>query len=133
MILVDAMGLRKTVMTIALILGKPVRESPDDQQVEEQNQDFDNKKTKNGQKDPQTKSLPIVKGGTLVVCPMALLGQWKNNLEDLYNLLCFLHVEPWCNWAWWQKLIQKPYESGDERGLRLVKVILRNGGTLCFL
>ncbi|XP_058078009.1 DNA repair protein RAD5B isoform X2 [Magnolia sinica] len=224
-ILADAMGLGKTVMTIALILGKPVRESLDDQQVEEQNQDCDNKKAKNGQKDPQTKSLPTVKGGTLVVCPMALLGQWKdeleahsapgalsvfvyysgdrtndptviskhdvvlttygvlsssykcdfgkdsifykvewfrvvldeahtikssrsqvaqatfalashcrwcltgtplqNNLEDLYSLLCFLHVEPWCNWAWWQKLIQKPYESGDERGLRLIKAILR--------
>ncbi|XP_058071405.1 DNA repair protein RAD5B-like [Magnolia sinica] len=100
-ILADAMGLGKTVMTTALILGKLVRESPDDQQVEEKNQDFDNKKTKNGQKDPQTKSLPTVKGGTLVVCPMALLGQWKNNLEDLYSLLCFLRVEPWCNWAWY--------------------------------
>ncbi|MGV7343274.1 hypothetical protein PJI17_31750 [Mycobacterium kansasii] len=29
--LADAMGLGKTVMTIALILRKPVRESPDDQ------------------------------------------------------------------------------------------------------
>ncbi|WOL00053.1 DNA repair protein RAD5B [Canna indica] len=49
----------------------------------------------------------------------------QNSLEDLYSLLCFLHVEPWCNWAWWNKLIQKPYENGDERGLRLVKAILR--------
>lgn len=91
----------------------------------------------------------------------------QNNLEDLYSLLCFLHVEPWCNWAWydnmlqlfaillqllqlllqsgnlvgmlaygitnivlsvtrWSKLIQRPYESGDPRGLRLIKAILRS-------
>ncbi|PON98715.1 TNF receptor-associated factor [Trema orientale] len=49
----------------------------------------------------------------------------QNNLEDLYSLLCFLHVEPWCNWAWWNKLIQRPYENGDPRGLRLIKAILR--------
>ncbi|KAF3661692.1 Anthranilate phosphoribosyltransferase, chloroplastic [Capsicum annuum] len=41
-----------------------------------------------------------------------------NNLEDLYSLLCFLHVEPWCNWAW-------PYENGDQRAVKLIKAILR--------
>lgn len=49
----------------------------------------------------------------------------QNNLEDLYSLLCFLHVEPWCNWAWWSKFIQKPYENGDQRGMKLIKAILR--------
>ncbi|PHU08917.1 Anthranilate phosphoribosyltransferase, chloroplastic [Capsicum chinense] len=48
-----------------------------------------------------------------------------NNLEDLYSLLCFLHVEPWRNWAWWSKLIQRPYENGDQRALKLIKAILR--------
>ncbi|XP_072986407.1 DNA repair protein RAD5B-like [Typha latifolia] len=212
-ILADAMGLGKTVMTIALLLANPKGEASNDP-------DIDCKVPKV----PRTK-ISSVRGGTLIVCPMALLGQWKdeleahskpgalsvfvhygcdktndlkviaehhvvlttygvlssaykadsekesifhkiewyrvvldeahtikssksrvaqsafalsshcrwcltgtplqNNLEDLYSLLCFLHVEPWCNWAWWQKLIQKPYENGDERGLRLVKAILR--------
>ncbi|RVX22343.1 DNA repair protein RAD5B [Vitis vinifera] len=59
-------------------------------------------------------------------CRWCLTGTpLQNNLEDLYSLLCFLHVEPWCNWAWWYKLIQKPYECGDQRGLRLIKAILR--------
>ncbi|KAJ9547401.1 hypothetical protein OSB04_019944 [Centaurea solstitialis] len=59
-------------------------------------------------------------------CRWCLTGTpLQNNLEDLYSLLCFLHVEPWCNWAWWNKLIQKPYENGDKRGLKLVKAILR--------
>ncbi|XP_050219335.1 DNA repair protein RAD5B isoform X2 [Mercurialis annua] len=49
----------------------------------------------------------------------------QNNLEDLYSLLCFLRVEPWCNWAWWSKMIQRPYENGDPRGLKLIKAILR--------
>nr|XP_010918825.1 DNA repair protein RAD5B [Elaeis guineensis] len=222
-ILADAMGLGKTVMTIALILAKPNGESSDDQgMVMECNKVFE-EEIKGVAK---TKTLSNVKGGTLIVCPMALLGQWKdeleahsksgalsvfvhyggdktndpkvisehhvvlttygvlaaayksdsekesifhkidwyrvvldeahiikssktrvaqsafaltshcrwcltgtplqNNLEDLYSLLCFLHVEPWCNWAWWHKLIQRPYENGDERGLRLVKSILRS-------
>ncbi|KAK1315466.1 hypothetical protein QJS10_CPA06g00275 [Acorus calamus] len=211
-ILADAMGLGKTVMTIALILGQLGRGNPDDQGREKMARS-------------QRNNLSIIKGGTLIVCPMALLGQWKdeiethskpgtvsvfvhyggdrttnpkviaeydivlttygvltssyncesgregifhsiewfrvvldeahtikssktqvaqsafaltshcrwcltgtplqNKLEDLYSLLCFLHVEPWCNLAWWHKFIQKPYESGDERGLKLVKAILR--------
>ncbi|KAJ7979907.1 DNA/RNA helicase protein [Quillaja saponaria] len=221
MILADAMGLGKTVMTIALILARPGRGSVDDQEIDSADNTGISKKRK--------KDAPInipfkAKGGTLIVCPMALLSQWKdelethsepesisifvhyggdrtsdpnvisghdvvlttygvlaasykndgensiyhrvswyrvvldeahtikafktqgaqaafklsshcrwcltgtplqNNLEDLYSLLCFLHVEPWCNWAWWNKLIQRPYENGDPRGLRLIKAILR--------
>uniref|UniRef100_A0A803QKU8 Uncharacterized protein n=1 Tax=Cannabis sativa TaxID=3483 RepID=A0A803QKU8_CANSA len=49
----------------------------------------------------------------------------QNKLEDLYSLLRFLRVEPWGNWAWWNKLIQKPFEEGDERGLKLVQSILK--------
>ncbi|GMH12155.1 hypothetical protein Nepgr_013996 [Nepenthes gracilis] len=49
----------------------------------------------------------------------------QNNLEDIYSLLRFLRVEPWGNWAWWNKLVQKRFEEGDESGLRLVQSILR--------
>ncbi|KAL5580233.1 hypothetical protein UlMin_012675 [Ulmus minor] len=49
----------------------------------------------------------------------------QNKLEDIYSLLRFLRVEPWGNWAWWNKLIQKPYEEGDERGLKLVQSVLK--------
>ncbi|XP_019174441.1 PREDICTED: putative SWI/SNF-related matrix-associated actin-dependent regulator of chromatin subfamily A member 3-like 3 isoform X2 [Ipomoea nil] len=59
-------------------------------------------------------------------CRWCLTGTpLQNNLPDLYSLLCFLHVEPWCNWAWWNKLIQRPYENGDQRALKLIKAILR--------
>ncbi|GJN12146.1 hypothetical protein PR202_ga30401 [Eleusine coracana subsp. coracana] len=59
-------------------------------------------------------------------CRWCLTGTpLQNDLEDLYSLLCFLHVEPWCNATWWQRLIQKPYEIGDDRGLKLVRAILR--------
>ncbi|KAM0963219.1 hypothetical protein ACFX15_021781 [Malus domestica] len=213
-ILADAMGLGKTVMTIALILARPVRKSSESTEI-----------TKRRRMDTDTSTPLKPRGGTLVVCPMSLLSQWKdelethsesgsisifvhyggyrttdpktisaqdvvlttygvlaasyksdkensifhqvdwyrvvldeahtikasktqaaqaafalsshcrwcltgtpiqNNLEDLYSLLCFLHVEPWCNWSWWSKLIQKPYENGDPRGLRLIKAILRS-------
>ncbi|KAK8468266.1 hypothetical protein PHAVU_007G272200 [Phaseolus vulgaris] len=213
-ILADAMGLGKTVMTIALILSNPGKGNSE------------NKDAVNGYDDliANKRNMSKVEGGTLIVCPMALLGQWKdelethskpgsvsifvhygggrtddplfiaghdvvlttygvlsadyknngdnsiyhkvqwyrvvldeahnikahrsqvsqavftlssrsrwcltgtplqNSLEDLYSLLCFLRVEPWCNWAWWQKLIQRPYENGDPRSLKLVKAILR--------
>ncbi|KAM0024851.1 putative DNA helicase chromatin remodeling SNF2 family [Helianthus debilis subsp. tardiflorus] len=49
----------------------------------------------------------------------------QNNLEDLFSLLRFLRIEPWGSWSWWNKLIQKPFEDGDERGLSLVQNILR--------
>ncbi|XP_019181191.1 PREDICTED: putative SWI/SNF-related matrix-associated actin-dependent regulator of chromatin subfamily A member 3-like 3 isoform X2 [Ipomoea nil] len=61
-ILADAMGLGKTVMTIALILARPGKGIPDNQELEH---------SRNRR----------IKGGTLIVCPMALLGQWKNELE----------------------------------------------------
>ncbi|KAI3469725.1 hypothetical protein Pfo_026388 [Paulownia fortunei] len=220
-ILADAMGLGKTVMTIALILTRRGRGVQEDQQVVIEGA-AKTEHIKNSQW--TTEALRKPKGGTLIVCPMALLSQWKdelethskpdsisifvhyggdrtndpkviaepdvvlttygvltsaykndsvnsifhrvewhrvvldeahtikssktqgaqaafdlssycrwcltgtplqNNLEDLYSLLCFLHVEPWCNWAWWNKLIQRPYENGDQRGLKLVKAILR--------
>ncbi|GAB2294479.1 DNA repair protein rad5b [Dionaea muscipula] len=50
----------------------------------------------------------------------------QNNLEDLYSLLCFLKVEPWCNWQCWRSSIQQPFESGDPRALAWVKSILKS-------
>nr|GMD92504.1 putative SWI/SNF-related matrix-associated actin-dependent regulator of chromatin subfamily A member 3-like 3 [Ipomoea batatas] len=65
-ILVNAMGLGKTVMTIALILarlGKGNQELAEDMAITQHSR---NRR---------------IKGGTLIVCPMALLGQWKDELE----------------------------------------------------
>ncbi|CAH9083615.1 unnamed protein product [Cuscuta epithymum] len=219
-ILADAMGLGKTVMTIALILARLGKGIPDDPELLVEDMAI----TEYSQSRDGHAKNRRVKGGTLIVCPMALLGQWKdeleahsqpdsisvfvhyggdrssdpraiaepdvvlttygiltaaykrdldnsifhkvdwhrvvldeahtikswktigakaaftlsahcrwcltgtplqNNVEDLYSLLCFLHVEPWCNWAWWNKLIHKPYENGDQRALKLIKAILR--------
>ncbi|XP_048130546.1 DNA repair protein RAD5B isoform X2 [Rhodamnia argentea] len=223
-ILADAMGLGKTVMTIALIHARPSRRHPDANKFfMEGADDIDN--TKKRKRDSSIRNTQKVKGGTLIICPMALLGQWKdelethskpesmsifvhyggdktndprvfsgydvvlttygvltaaykhdqddsifhrvewyrvvldeahtikswmtqgaqaafallshfrwcltgtpiqNNLQDLYSLIHFLRVEPWCNWAWWKKRIQSPYESGDGRGIKLVRIILNS-------
>lgn len=61
------MGLGKTVMTIALILSNPSKgydsESENDNVIT------------NKRRNVNTRSRS--RGGTLIVCPMALLGQWK--------------------------------------------------------
>lgn len=49
----------------------------------------------------------------------------QNKLEDIFSLLHFLHVEPWNNWGWWNKLVQRPFQDGDERGLRILQAILQ--------
>ncbi|EEB07436.1 ubiquitin-protein ligase E3 [Schizosaccharomyces japonicus yFS275] len=36
-----------------------------------------------------------------------------NRLEDLYSLVRFLRVEPWCNYTYWRTFISLPYESKD--------------------
>ncbi|KAF7847928.1 hypothetical protein BT93_L2443 [Corymbia citriodora subsp. variegata] len=223
-ILADAMGLGKTVMTIALIHTRPSRQCPDAKNFLVEDAD-DAGNTKRRKRDSSMKNTQKVKGGTLIICPMALLSQWKdelethskpesisifvhyggdrtndprvfsgydvvlttygvltaaykrdqhdsifhrvewyrvvldeahtikswmtqgaqasfallshfrwcltgtpiqNNLQDLYSLIHFLRVEPWCNWAWWKKRIQSPYESGDGRGIKLVRIILNS-------
>ncbi|XP_024376643.1 DNA repair protein RAD5A isoform X1 [Physcomitrium patens] len=49
----------------------------------------------------------------------------QNKLEDVFSLLHFLRIEPWSNYSWWEKLVQKPCEEGDERGLNLLQAILQ--------
>lgn len=63
------MGLGKTVMTIALILARMGKGCPNDQKPAV------NKNVTTETK--SQKSTTKARGGTLIVCPMALLGQWK--------------------------------------------------------
>lgn len=60
------MGLGKTVMTISLILARPGKG------INEDENEGLNKKI-----DYETKVFKRPRGGTLIVCPMALLSQWK--------------------------------------------------------
>jgi DNA repair protein RAD5 len=87
-ILADAMGLGKTVMTISLILANPgkggyeVKGDKDElaldpcmKSVIKSNQELNENERK---LDIQKSTNALHKGGgTLIVCPMTLLGQWK--------------------------------------------------------
>lgn len=76
------MGLGKTVMTIALILTRLDRNSLDTQELIGDatiNTDVIKKRNQEYHADAPFKP----KGGTLIVCPMALLSQWKVNLTSL--------------------------------------------------
>lgn len=81
-ILADAMGLGKTVMTIALLLANPGKGGLTIQETEE--------------KRIQTKRYPIKSrtaynkgGGTLIICPMTLLGQWKVSIYIITSTAIF--------------------------------------------
>ncbi|PRQ36431.1 putative DNA helicase chromatin remodeling SNF2 family [Rosa chinensis] len=71
-ILADAMGLGKTVMTIALILARPRRGNSDSIEI-----------TKKRKIDQDTMTTLKPKGGTLVVCPSVL--KWKDALETPHS------------------------------------------------
>lgn len=63
-------------MTIALILARPGRGNP----VDEDDHVVDVSGDKRKRKEEQTAlALVKAKGGTLIICPMALLSQWKVN------------------------------------------------------
>ncbi|KAL1976584.1 hypothetical protein VTN31DRAFT_2866 [Thermomyces dupontii] len=48
-----------------------------------------------------------------------------NRLEDLYSLVKFLKVEPWCNFSFWRTFITVPFESKDYvRALNVVQTVL---------
>ncbi|KAK2972984.1 hypothetical protein RJ640_022041 [Escallonia rubra] len=193
-ILADAMGLGKTVMTIALILARRGRGSPEDEDSKSEDE-VDTQYLKKERRNSETKVRSKVRGGTLIVCPMALLSQWNDELEThskpgsvsvcvhyggvrsndpkviaepdivltTYGVLTaayktdgeysIFHKVDWyrvvldeahtikssrtqgaqaafklsshCRWCLTGTPLQKPYENGDHRGLKLIKAILR--------
>nr|GMD47269.1 microtubule-associated protein 70-2-like [Ipomoea batatas] len=44
--------------------------------------------------------VPITVGGAMLMDKSGRRPLLMNNVQDLYSILFFLHVEPWCNWAW---------------------------------
>lgn len=87
------MGLGKTVMTISLILANLGRGSPDDQEIVLEDTDETECVTKRITY-TDTEVSKKAKGGTLIVCPMALLGQWKVSHKTCneMSIICFSHV-----------------------------------------
>lgn len=83
------MGLGKTVMTIALILSNPGRGNSENNDVENGDDNFITNKRKNAN------TLHKFEGGTLIVCPMALLSQWKVSFFVWYHIekqTCFFFL-----------------------------------------
>lgn len=73
------MGLGKTVMTIALILtrlGKGCPEDKDTVPEDPTETEYIRQKRKSSNKKVESRA----RGGTLIICPMALLSQWKVSL-----------------------------------------------------
>ncbi|RLM78541.1 hypothetical protein C2845_PM12G15810 [Panicum miliaceum] len=183
-ILADAMGLGKTIMTIALVLSDSSKGCITTQNTTHisgeasglgESQDAVKKLASPFSFSRQrTLKAPLIGGGNLIICPMTLISQWKGSTEHgaLYSVHWFRVVldeahmiksskslislaaaaltadRRWCLTAVaqariqdlstlanvlylnkvhikWNKLVQKPYEEGDERGLKLVQSILK--------
>lgn len=102
-ILADAMGLGKTVMTIALLLTHSERggstnslsisqlsgEDMEGYDMSEQSPSLLKKESKFLGVDKLLKqNNTLINGGSLIVCPMTLLGQWKVSVLPLGCTLC---------------------------------------------
>ncbi|EEP80155.1 hypothetical protein UREG_04997 [Uncinocarpus reesii 1704] len=65
-------------------------------------------------------------------CELKAIHRWAltgtpivNRLEDLFSLVRFLKVEPWCNFSFWRTFITIPFESKDfVRALNVVQTVL---------
>ena len=49
----------------------------------------------------------------------------QNKLDDLFSLLHFLQVEPYCDYNWWNQIIMKPIRNRDEKGFTRLQTILQ--------
>ena len=50
----------------------------------------------------------------------------QNKLDDLFSLLHFLQVEPFCDYNWWNQVIMKPIRSRDDKGFARLQTILQS-------
>lgn len=102
-ILADAMGLGKTIMTIALLLTHSERggssssqsgiqpsSEGDESDIPDQLANPLNKATKISGFDKFKQKKMLVNGGNLIICPMTLLGQWKVLVLPFYAYFFFL-------------------------------------------
>jgi len=68
---------------------------------------------------------------TKAIDELSVLHRWclsnltvQNKLEDLYNMVNFLRLEPWSNYTWWNVHLSKPLEKGDQGMFDILKTIL---------
>jgi DNA repair protein RAD5 len=47
-----------------------------------------------------------------------------NKLEDLFSLVHFLKVEPWCQFSFWNSFVTGPFAKRDPKALEIVQTIL---------
>jgi hypothetical protein len=48
----------------------------------------------------------------------------QNRMDDLYGLLAFLRIEPFCQLSEWTRTISNPLKKGDTGGLQRLKILM---------
>ena len=47
-----------------------------------------------------------------------------NKLDDLFSLIRFIRVEPWCKYSFWNSFVTGPFEKRDPNAINVVQTIL---------
>ena len=48
----------------------------------------------------------------------------QNGIQDLYSLIKFLNHQPWSVPLWWNRVIKKPFDDGDEKAKERLRAVL---------
>ncbi|KAH6569981.1 hypothetical protein BASA60_008004 [Batrachochytrium salamandrivorans] len=64
-------------------------------------------------------------------CGLSAVNRWTvtgtpivNRLDDIYSLIHFLRVEPWCQFSFWNSFVTVPFDKRDSSALEIVQTIL---------
>lgn len=54
----------------------------------------------------------------------------QNGIDDLFQLFRFIRLEPWGQRLWWDRVIEKPFKTGNPAAVQRIRSVLADGPVL---